>query len=120
MVKVVVNKCYGGFGLSHKAFEWLINERGWKVTSDDNTNEIEYPIYEFQDKRLAEMGKYYLNWRDDEMRAHADLVACVETLGADANGQFAQLEIIDVPDDVKWYIDDYDGMERIREVHRVW
>lgn len=119
MVKIVVNKCYGGFGLSYEAIEWLINEKGWKVTSDHNANEAEYPIYEFQDKRLSDMNRYMLNWRNDEMRTHPDLVECVKTLGAKANGRFAELCVVDVPDDVDWYISEYDGIETVCE-GRVW
>ena len=48
------------------------------------------------------------------------LVKVVEQLGTKANGGAAQLEIVEIPDDVKWSISDYDGIESIHEVHRVW
>ena len=32
----------------------------------------------------------------------------------------AELRVIKIPDDVKWYIDEYDGMEWVAEIHRTW
>jgi hypothetical protein len=44
----------------------------------------------------------------------------VEELGAAAADHFAELRIADVPDDVKWTIEEYDGQEWVAEVHRTW
>ena len=33
---------------------------------------------------------------------------------------YAELKIVEVPDDVVWEIDEYDGLESISEVHRRW
>ncbi len=33
---------------------------------------------------------------------------------------FAELKIIDLPDDVNYQINDYDGHESIHEQHRSW
>lgn len=59
-------------------------------------------------------------WYDDIERYSPALVQVVEELGELANGQHAALSIVDVPDDVTWYIDDYDGIETVREEHRSW
>jgi hypothetical protein len=32
----------------------------------------------------------------------------------------AELEVVEIPDDVEWIIVDYDGMEHIAEKHRTW
>lgn len=49
------------------------------------------------------------------------LVDCVETLGGSvAGGRFSVLGIIEIPDDVEWEIDDYDGLEWVAEKHRIW
>ena len=53
--------------------------------------------------------------RDDEL-----LVKIVEELGKESWGDFSQLEIVNVPDGVKWQIDEYDGMEWVAEKHRTW
>jgi ATP-dependent Zn protease len=49
-------------------------------------------------------------------RNDLDLVKVVEDLGEEANGQFADLDIIEIPDNVNWEIDNYDGMEHVDEV----
>lgn len=59
-------------------------------------------------------------WGDDEVRAAPELVQVVEELGEKASGSFANLVVVDVPDDVDWVIEEYDGYETIEEVHRSW
>jgi hypothetical protein len=53
--------------------------------------------------------------RDDTI-----LVEIVESMGDKSFGSFAKLKVIEIPDDVKWQIDDYDGDEWVAEVHRTW
>jgi len=36
------------------------------------------------------------------------------------SGDHAQLYVVEVPDDVEWYIHDYDGIEHVAEKHRIW
>ena len=36
------------------------------------------------------------------------------------NGICADITIVEIPDDVKWQIEEYDGSEWIAEVHRTW
>lgn len=56
----------------------------------------------------------------DLKREDVDLVAVVQTLGEKANGVCAKLDVVKIPDDVNWEIDEYDGNETIREVSRSW
>lgn len=93
-MKVVINRCYGGYSLSQEAYEYL----GLEWTND-----------------WADCGYAY---KDD--RTNPDLVACVESLGEKANGAFAKLRVVEIPDDVEWEIEEYDGSEWIAEKHRVW
>lgn len=87
-MKVVINRCYGGFSLSEKACEYLgIPGDGYEYAED---------------------------------RANPKLIECIEKLGEDANGTFAELKIVDIPDDVEWTIEEYDGMEWVSEKHKVW
>ena len=78
--KIVLNKCYGGFGLSGEARRYL-GYLGW-----DKPHEIP---------------------RDDPR-----LIQVVEELREKANGPYAELKVIEIPDGVPWEIDDYDGYER--------
>ena len=69
-------------------------------------------------KNIRFMGKYHRDW--DEERTNPLLIQVIEELGERANNRFSKLEIVEIPDDVKWQIDEYDGWESIHEVHREW
>ena len=56
----------------------------------------------------------------DIARDDPDLVAVVEELGDLANSRFSELKVVEIPDNVKWEVDESDGMEHIAEVHRIW
>lgn len=90
-MKVVINVCFGGFSLSDIA------------------------IIELRKRRGACVEPYY-----DLPRDNPTLVAVVEALGEQANGKYAELKVVEVPDDVEWFIDEYDGVETIHEKHRTW
>jgi len=65
---------------------------------------------------LPELSEYqYIQNRSD-----SDLIAVIEQLGEEANGWAADLAVVDIPEDVKWYIDEYDGIEHVAEIHRTW
>ena len=106
-MKVVINRCYGGFGLSFEACKLIAKRKGWTLATDDWGND-----YWLVDKQRMD---YY-----DLDRTDLDLVAAVEELGENACGYAADLKIVSIPDDVKWFIHEYDGMEVIREEHRSW
>jgi hypothetical protein len=57
---------------------------------------------------------------DDIPRDDPTLIHVIEELGKAANGPFAELKIVEIPENVEWEIDDYDGMESIHECHRSW
>ncbi len=63
--------------------------------------------------------KISLATRPDD-RSDKDLIEVVEMLGEKANGSHAELKIVEIPDDVKWQIEEYDGSEHIAEQHRTW
>ena len=90
-VKIVINKCYGGFSLSDEA----VNDLGL----DDSRNYSE----------------------GDEWRSERSMIHLIETKGsAYCSGQFAKLKIVEIPDDIEWQIEEYDGIEWVSEVHRTW
>lgn len=90
-MQIVINSCYGGFGLSDKALE-LYNT----LASAD------------------------VQYAGDLERNDPILVHVVEMLGDEANRRFAKLRVVEIPDDVNWEISDYDGCESVEEVHRSW
>jgi hypothetical protein len=89
-MKIVINQCYGGFGLSNKA-------------------KLRY-------RELS--GSDFDKWGCD--RDDPALVKVVEELGEKANGEHANLKVVEIPDDVDWCVEEYDGSEWIAEVHRTW
>ena len=93
MTKIVINTCHGGFGLSTEA------ENKYRELAG-----ITDPI--FYSRSIP---------RDDE-----HLIAVVELMGTDADNRFSELKIVDVPDDVNWYVEEYDGKEWVAERHRTW
>ena len=116
MPKIVVNRCFGGFGLSHEAiirYGELANLNLKHVNKQDSFWVNYYFINGIEDDQNIFLTSEIE--RNDPL-----LVQVVNELGSVANGEYAELEIADVPDDIEWYIDDYDGIETIREVHRTW
>lgn len=138
-MKLVVNRCYGGFGLSDKAVEMVMNRKGlncfrYKQTKSkyiDGAEEytrLNPPcnnmFVHYQTKDLGQTTNNLPNetyWYYGTLeRDDSDLIAVVEKLGKEASGLCACLEVVEIPDDVEWEIDDYDGIETIHEVHRSW
>lgn len=110
-MKLVLNKCYGGFGLSDLAYRRLI-ELGVKVYDDINdlpeARESE-ELWILDDKRHR---NYYSNVDDSQFRSHPLLIQVVEELGEeDASGQLSMLKIVEIEDGVDFEIYNYDGVE---------
>lgn len=59
-------------------------------------------------------------WLYEIPRDNKDLIKVVEEMGSDVNGSCAKLEIVEIPDDVEWEIEEYDGLEWVSEKHRRW
>lgn len=137
--KVVVNRCYGGFGLSHAGVLAYAMHKGITLWPEHDGSEFGFWTYWLlpPDQRP----KAQDNWHDmtQEQRiasnkAHDEaalspreiprddpsLVAVVESLGDEAAGQFARLDVTEIPADVEWQIEAYDGREWIAERHRTW
>lgn len=103
MTKIVINRCFGGFGLSAKAVSLYCNRKGIRP---GRYNESKQWYEGFVDRDLP---------RDDPI-----LIEIVEQLGDLSFGPFAELLVVEIPNDVKWQIEEYDGREWIAEQHRVW
>ena len=104
-MKVVINKCYGGFGLSKTACEDYAKAKGLNVGKFNDTWGY-YEDGDFYDREIQ---------RDDPV-----LVEIVERLGNTASGNYANLVVVEIPDGVDWCVEEYDGNEWIAEVHRTW
>lgn len=148
-MKVIINSCFGGFELSlevlYRAIKENIpifecyeygDERGshdWDyLLSKMNKQYKEFITIDFSNSFLSNSFLYdekekkmylFKDFNGEEgykLRTNPDLIKIVEELGEKANGKAASLSIIEIPDDVDWIIEDYDGIESIHEKHRVW
>jgi len=116
MIKVVISKGVGSLVLSKAAFERLI-ELGNKYAVED------MGFYEDRKNKKRDEDFYYFPHykmrRDDP-----DLVQVAEELGEDTAPDFfgrKEVVIVEVPDDVEWFVDQYEGgSEFVREHHRTW
>ena len=134
-MKILINTCFGGYNLSHEAMlryaelkgiavypesglgglytYWLVPESGrvdqsnWRSMSKEE-QKASSKLYEEQ--TLCSSG----------FRTDPTMIQVVEELGAKANGRFAELKIVEIPDGMAYIIEEYDGMEHIAEVHRTW
>jgi hypothetical protein len=96
MSKVVINECYGGFGLSNEAYERMI-EYGYEG------------IIKLDDKNRIFDTKYYFDIPPE--RTNITLIKVVEELGEKANGICADLKIHEI--EGLYRICEYDGIEWI-------
>ncbi len=105
-MKIAVNKCFnhGGFGLSEDVYKELgIEWDGYGYLSNAHFKMMGNDEHPFA------------------YRTHPKLIAAIEKIGEEkSSGPHASIRIVEIPDDVNWEIEEYDGMETIHEVHRKW
>lgn len=120
-MKIAINKCFGGFDLSDEVFEKLI-QLGVPTYNDwDKLPNNGDPWIMDKDDDRGILGRYSSNFRDYEKRNHPLLIQALEEVGLkNASGRFGKIVIVDIPDDIEYGIDDYDGIESIHETHRSW
>ena len=120
MTKVAINRCYGGFSLSEKAFDMLLDRKGVKYVKvkGNHFNFIGHDYY--HEGHVGDDDHYISEYKYRQDRAYPDLIAVIEELGEEANGRCAEIDIVEIPDDVQWEVDEYDGKEWVAEVHRTW
>ena len=140
--KVVINNCFGGFGLSHEAILLYLDKCGIPVWTESNEKfgglipfhyylvppeeRIPSDLDNWHDmtlaQRVAHNAAYSRTVFHDHDLARDDpyLVQVIEELGAGANGRHAELKIVEIPADVNWEITEYDGNEAVAEKHRTW
>ncbi len=113
MKKIIINRSYDEFSLSHEAFVRL-RELGQQDAMEEPDRGAYWPEAAGpREPSLNQCGK--LIPRDDEK-----LIRVVEELREAANGHAAQLKIVSIPDDVKWMIIKTDSGEQVSEAHRTW
>ena len=114
-MKIVINKCFGGFGLSEEAVLLYGKKKGLNIIA-------------VKHKTMKNLCYFYLNevkdgnnfHKGDIQRNDPILIEVVEELGKKEDGYCAELKIVEIPDDVEWIIEEYDGKEWVAEDHRRW
>jgi len=143
-MKIVINECYGGFGLSKEACQRYFDLKGqqvwievdkkfsaldmftvWLVSPEERLEIKEGEAY----YKMSRDERTDYNWKysqqiwyqgDNLTRNDPILVQVVEEMGDKAWGRSAKLAIVEIPDDVQWIIEEHDGMEWVAEKHRTW
>lgn len=137
-MKVVINTCYGGFGLSVNAILRYAEIKGivlYPFTEDgpislDQRFKPCDPLScksifgpHFSTKPLTPEGKYEEDSYFSEYSIERDDPALVQTvleLGDGANGRCAKLKVVKIPDRTEYGISEHDGLETVEEIHRSW
>jgi hypothetical protein len=107
-MKIVVNRTCGGFAISKKTAEFMAEHGSERAKKELKQREF--------------FGYGYVEGMEGEYdRTDPLLVLAVETLKEEANDECSKLEVIEIPDNVEYYIrEDETGFETIHEVHRQW
>lgn len=91
--ELVINRCYGGFGLSPKALK---------------------RYRELSGKDVNDFSIHYVSRNDPH------LVQVVKELGSDlASDSCSRLEVVEIPKGSLYRIKEYDGMERIEYANEI-
>jgi hypothetical protein len=139
-MKIVINTRHGGFGLSHAAAMLYLERKGLRCWLGEKDSLLRYTYWLVPPEERVEVpsGKAWYALPEEERirlntayakqvfyprdveRNDPVLVQIVEELGEKADGRFASLSVVDIPDDVQWRIEEYDGSEWVAEDHRTW
>ena len=140
-MKVVINRCFGGFGVSHEGMLRYCEIKGidvYPVQSDDTFGFWTYWTVPVEQRMVEKSGEDFYAMSVEDRIAHNKLrskqtfdhfdierndpalVQTVQELGEKAAGDYSKLVIVEIPDDTEWTVEEYDGMEHVSEVHRTW
>ena len=140
-MKIVINRCFGGYGLSHQAVMRYLELKCITVYPEQSEGHWKFWTYwlvkpegRFEVKENEEFYAMSMEERQAHNQKYSDetfgdrdisrndpvLIQVIQELGDAANGEHAELAIVEIPDDVEWEISEYDGREHVAEKHRVW
>lgn len=106
-MKLVINTCYGGFSISKEAAALMAG-------MGDEQAAAELAEYEKGSNRKWYGYGYVDEYEiDGYARDNPNLILAVEYLGEQANGDHAELKVVEIPDGVDWEIEEYDGRESV-------
>lgn len=142
-MKIVINSDYGGFGLSVDTvlnyakrknlslyfYEYAMTEETSFYNKVDAAKardafQLFYLTEEIGERIDADdfygLAEDFIFHVREISRTDPDLIAAIEEVGVEAADRYAKLKIIEIPDDVDYVIQEYDGAEWVAERHRTW
>jgi len=133
MIKLVINVCFGGFGISDLALERYAEIKGIKIYKSSKEAVFGYSYYLCPEEEYLQIEEEDKNSSDPYSRSkHLDLayynfertdpilIQVVEELGEASFGDYSELRVIEIPNGVPYAIEEYDGNEHVAEEHRTW
>ena len=130
MKRIVINNCYGGFGLSLDALylllrldfpldQFSLEKSGYSLQDfdlegPDGIRGMSRGRCLLKDSTVYTFGSSSGRPDDDALRSHPALVKVVEMLGKRAGTDYADLVIEELESDAVYRIEEYDGMESVR------
>lgn len=136
-MKLVINSCYGGFSLSRAAvkrfnelkgrtayfFRQEYPDKTFIPRDEENGGLMDwaFDVPNPNDFEIVDLwDNHYLTNRPGD-RGDPDLVRAIEELGSEAaSGSCAKLKIVEIPDQINWELDEYDGIESVHQTHQSW
>lgn len=117
-MKVVINRCYGGFGLSDAAVVRYAELKGINLVMGESAENFGGSVFYLDG--IVDNEHYWSYYDLSDNRADPFLVQVVEELGQKANGFAADLHVVNIPDNIEYTVEEYDGIEWVAEKHRTW
>lgn len=99
-MKIIINKGSVPFKFSQLALSKL-KQLGFKINNKEGNYKIPY-------------------FSLDEYRTDKKVINALEQLGVTAGYEYVRFKIVEIPDDIEWYIDVRNNEESIHEKHKVW
>lgn len=144
-MKIILNKCYGGFDVSPAGYKLYAKKKGFEpypyVLMGDPYNIEDYYYKKIKWEEIDGYSVHYLKkdwgdkisrelfeeiadddyfWINGTYRTDSTLIEVVEELGQKASGPCGELRIVEIPDDLDYVIDEYDGYERLHQRVKEW
>lgn len=145
-MKIIINSCFGGFWVSNNALVELMQRKGKEIyfykgsfaypdknifskTEASNEDLFVNAVYKdygnefipLSDEQFDDFLKNVIIANDEKWRTDDDLINLLEEKGSKyVSGPCSSLKIVEIPDDIEFTIEKYDGAEWISEKHRTW
>ena len=139
-MEIVINVCFGGFSLSTEAEDMYAAKKGmtlyryeqtkyrWDAGADEyvktkavNESLPRHTFTKDHGDKFSEFPNDDSYWYSGDIKRDDPLlIEVVRQLGKAADGNCAELKIVEIPDDTDYVIEQYDGNEHIAEAHQTW